>query len=190
MSKITSEVAFQRAVEMLHAKGDVIDALPKSVATYLRVHAAQGMIDNGGYPYFFGSNWPGTPPYEDFIASYRAIGCQEQATELERVVATFGFDEPHRHEVLRQRFIEEHYDKDAMAVVTWGNALCGDESVWQHLDAFAERHSEDFLDHDPDEQPDRHGARRVGPWILVAILGLTLVTLFALGNFSRIARWF
>jgi hypothetical protein len=48
--------------------------LPQNVRIFLLVNGAQGIIDNGGYKYFFGQDWPGTPPYDDFANAYEAIG--------------------------------------------------------------------------------------------------------------------
>ena len=131
-------LAMGKAVKWDHSK------LPASVAAYLRVHGAQGVIDNGGYRYFFESDWEGQPPYSEFIDAYVAIGCVEQAADLARVVATFGHPNPHLHEDMRNDYIERHFDEDSHRVRTWGNALCGDDRVWSALEEFAQRNAHDF----------------------------------------------
>ena len=82
------------AQQMLTGVGDDMSRLPESVRIFLLVNGAQGVIDNGGYNYFFEEDWPGSPPYEDFVDAYEAIGCIRQAADLRRVVATFPFSEP------------------------------------------------------------------------------------------------
>ena len=133
-----------RGFELLDANEGDFTALPKPVATLLRVQGAQGIIDNGGYRYFFEKNWEGTPPYSAFIEAYEEIGCHAQAADLARVVATFPFEQPHLHEQLRNRFIEEFFDEKSYCVLPWGEALCGDRTVWQKLEAYADRHSSEF----------------------------------------------
>ncbi len=56
------------------------------------VHAAQGIIDNGGFEYFFEMPFPGNPDMDDFINAFRAIGAVESAdavaAAIERLTAT------------------------------------------------------------------------------------------------------
>lgn len=132
------------AFEMLDDHDEDFTALPRSVATFLRVHGAQGVLDNGGYRYFFEKDWDGNPPFREFVDAYEEIGCRAQAAELARVVATFPFDEPHLHEELRNRYIEEFFDEKSRCVEPWGDALCGDPEVWKRLTAYAEDHEIDF----------------------------------------------
>jgi hypothetical protein len=67
--------AFKQATTKLKEVGEKIDDLPRSVAIFLIVYSAQGVIDNGGYRYFFESDWPDNPPYSKFYDAYSAIGC-------------------------------------------------------------------------------------------------------------------
>lgn len=53
-------------------KGDV-SKLPTEMQVVLRVHSAQGVMDNGALQYFFESNWEGTPPYSVFVDAFRQI---------------------------------------------------------------------------------------------------------------------
>src|SRR2546423_2580239 len=135
---------FSEAEELLESAGGDIARLPEPVRVFLLLHGAQGTIDNGGYEYFFGSNWPGCPNYEDFISAYETIGCHAQAADLRRVVATFPFPDPQLHEDRRKAYIEENYDEDSYSVRGWGNALCGDSDVWEKLADYYESHRNDF----------------------------------------------
>ena len=76
--------AFDKAVMLLNANDEKMDNLPDEVATFLMVYNAQGVIDNGGYFYFFENDWTDSPPYIDFINSYNSIGCVAQANELKK----------------------------------------------------------------------------------------------------------
>src|SRR5262245_20000194 len=59
--------------------------------TILAVSSAQGVIDNGGFPYFFGPTWPGQPPYSFFAEAYRRIGADGPAACIEQAAALFPF---------------------------------------------------------------------------------------------------
>lgn len=104
------------------------------------LYAAQGVIDNGGFKYFFGEDWPNQPPYSVFVDAYAAIGCPEQAKDLARVAASFPFRNPHLFRDLRKMYMTENYDEDNLHVKGWGEALCGDEEVWQKLEQFILEH--------------------------------------------------
>jgi hypothetical protein len=132
------------AQEMLTSVGDDMTRLPESVRVFLLVNGAQGVVDNGGYKYFFGQDWPGTPPYEDFARAYETIGCIPQAADLRRVAGTFPFSEPHLHKDERSAFIEARYDESTYCVPEWGDALCGDKEVWERLATYYARHRDDF----------------------------------------------
>ena len=141
MGDIIDEI-FNRLTTRYGEVEEQLDSLPLSAQIFIRVLAAQGVIDNGGYRYFFGADWPGNPPYSLFIDAYRAIGCGEQARELERVVGTFPFGDPHLHKGKRKWFMRTNYDQEKFEVRGWGDELCGDERVWEKLAQFCEKHKE------------------------------------------------
>jgi hypothetical protein len=136
--------AFNKAKKLLKENNDDIRLLTNAVATFLFVHSAQGVIDNGGYRYFFESNWPQTPEYVRFAEAYSAIGCETQAAELSRIVATFPFDNSHINEDGRNKYMDENYDEDAFEIEGWGDELCGDDTVWEKLEVFYLEHITDF----------------------------------------------
>jgi hypothetical protein len=136
--------AFKAAQSHLQRHRNELSKVPAPVATFLRVYGAQGVIDNGGYRYFFEADWPDTPDYSVFVEAYRSIGCRSQAKDLARVVKTFPFSRPHLRVEKRNEFIRENYDARKFHVRGWGNALCGDESVWSALARFVRKHKKVF----------------------------------------------
>ena len=126
-------LAFKKAINLLDKAHDKMDQLQAEVSTFLYVHSAQGVIDNGGYRYFFESNFPTNPPYSKFIEAYKNIGCEKQAKELERIVSSFPFENVHLEADLRNKYMDKNFDEDMYEVKGWGNALCGDEEVWNKL---------------------------------------------------------
>ena len=145
MSEIISE-AFKKAEATAKAKKaeNDIHLLPKPVMTFLLVYSAQGVIDNGGYAYFFGSDWPDKLPYEYFYEAYNEIGCTNQAKDIQRVISTFPFTDPHLKMDERKKYIKENYYDEAFEVIGWGDALCGDEEVWEKLSSYYKIHENDF----------------------------------------------
>ena len=137
--------AFEQATIKLKKVDDHIDDLPRSVANFLIVYSAQGVIDNGGYRYFFGADWPNNPPYSKFVGAYSAIGCVKQSHDMDRVVSTFPFENPHLSESKRIKFIEANYDEDEFEVKGWGEMLCGDNDVWEKLESYYLENIKDFV---------------------------------------------
>ncbi len=135
---------FDKAERLLKKARGNMDSIPTSAANLLIIFSAQGVIDNGGYRYFFESDWPKQPPYSRFIEAYSAIGCEKQAADLARVVSTFPFDEPHLNAEKRNQFMDANYDEDECIVNGWGDMLCGDEEVWSKLEAYYLKNKKDF----------------------------------------------
>ena len=53
---------------------------------FVRIYTAQGIIDNGSLPSFFGSDFPDTPGYSVFSDAYREIGAEDVAGWLDAQV--------------------------------------------------------------------------------------------------------
>jgi hypothetical protein len=76
------------------------------------IYSAQGVIDNGGFEFFFENDWPDQPPYSVFADAYRAIGADECAECIEVAASLFPFPDPHRAEADRRAYLEEHCEDD------------------------------------------------------------------------------
>jgi len=183
------------AQRMLSAANDDIAQLPEPVQVFLKVNGAQGVLDNGGFRYFFESDWPGNPPYEDFASAYEAIGCWKQATELRRVVETFPFPEPHLHKDKRNEYIEANYDPEKMHVRDWGDELCGDDEIWKKLAAYYDWHKPHFQASVEKPElpllrfPTRH-ARDADNLALMALLGGVYFLVSRAGIAPNLLPWF
>jgi hypothetical protein len=135
---------FDKAERLLKKANGNMDSIPTTAANLLIIVSAQGVIDNGGYKYFFESDWPMQPPYSRFIEAYSAIGCEKQAADFARVVSSFPFDEPHLNAEKRNEFMDANYDEDEGIVKGWGDMLCGDEEVWSKLETYFLENVKDF----------------------------------------------
>jgi Domain of unknown function (DUF4375) len=107
--------------------------------TILAVSSAQGVIDNGGFRDFFEGDWPGKPPYSFFSDAYRRIGAEAPAKCIDQAAALFRFKHPERHNERRQRFLQQL--PDSHELITLGDTVCGDVTVWQRLEQYARNHS-------------------------------------------------
>jgi hypothetical protein len=95
--------------ELYKRVGDAsIFSLPWVPQVVTVVLGAQGVIDNGGFIYFFENDWRGNPPYSVFGDAYRAIGADESADCLEVAASLFPFSDPHLDLNARRRYLNEH----------------------------------------------------------------------------------
>ncbi len=128
------DLAFRR----LRRVGNDRAKLPELEQTIVLVASAQGIIDNGGFQYFFEMDFPDRAPYSHLVAAYRAIGATPAATRLERAVRMFPFAAPHRNQKRRNAFMDRL--AKAHAFHRLGDKVCGDTSVWKHLSAYIAKH--------------------------------------------------
>ena len=137
--------AFDRMLVLLFLADDNTEKLPFEVQTFMYVNSAQGVIDNGGYRNFFGSDWPNNPTYSKFINAYRTIGCQSQADDFQKVSLSFPFDNPHLKEKERIKYMDDNYDEEGFCIKGWGDSLCGDNEVWEKLERYYKKNIEKFV---------------------------------------------
>jgi len=133
-----SHRAIRYALDEVSQTGDPA-RLPDAVRIVVLVHAAQGVIDNGGLQYFFETDFPESPPYSLFVDAYRAIGATAEAEALARAVALFPFPDPHKSASRRNEFLDLLRSEDAVRespfeVLT--HEFYHDNNVWRCLEAF------------------------------------------------------
>src|SRR5688572_956304 len=114
--------------------------LPLALRVVAIVHAAQGIIDNGGLQYFFEVDFPGKPPYSLFVDAYREIGASDEASVLEQAVSLFPFRDPHQHVRDRNWFMDSFKNQSGDEVnspfTPLDDVLCGNRAVWVCLETF------------------------------------------------------
>lgn len=136
----------ERAAEYTHkelenAGGDPLK-LDIPERTVAMLYAVQAIIDNGGFEYLFGNDFPFNPPYSEFVDAYRRIGSLDAAERLAKAVEMFPFENPHLHKEQRLKFMET-LEEDC-EFVELGNEVCGDEKVWSNLEEYAKRNAASF----------------------------------------------
>ena len=114
--------------------------LPQQTVAIL--YSVQAIIDNGGFQYLFENDFPHDPDYSRFVEAYRRIGANSAAERLEKAVAMFPFENPHRYQDQRLSFMETLDEESEFFEL--GNEVCGDERVWADLEAYAKTNAASF----------------------------------------------
>jgi hypothetical protein len=132
---VTTADALDKASDKVFAAldelGGDLRALPVPQQTVAVIYAAQGVIDNGGFKYFFEADWPNNPPYSMFIDAYRRIGAVGAAECFERAIAMFPLPDPHMNRELRNLFMDDLPEKHEFFEL--GFKVCGDQAIWDKL---------------------------------------------------------
>jgi hypothetical protein len=80
--------------------------LNEPMLTVWAVEQAQGIIDNGGFQYFFENDWPENPDYSIFVDSFTRIGATEAADCIQDAVNMFPCATPHLDCEMRREHME------------------------------------------------------------------------------------
>jgi hypothetical protein len=123
--------------------GDPLD-LPLPIQTVVLVHAAQGLIDNGGLRWFFEKDFDLNPDYAVFTDAYRRIGANKAAAAIQEAVELFGLPDPHRREGDRNKYLDRHATNPKSRLSKLSDALCGNQDVWNALQKYVDKHMDSF----------------------------------------------
>lgn len=93
------------AYDRLAAIGGDPLQLDEPFRTLVLADTALGLIGNGGFEYFFESDFPGRPDYAVFAAAFHNLGLPYLADGLRELVALFPFQAPHQQLDLRLTFL-------------------------------------------------------------------------------------
>ena len=125
-----------------------LSRLPPEIQTVVLVHAAQGVIDNGGLQYFFEADFPGRPPYSVFVDAYRTIGANGEAAALAEAAKLFPFNDPHKFQQRRNRYLDRFQAKFGHRADSpfepYTKQLCGNKEVWRRLKLYISRNAKSF----------------------------------------------
>lgn len=75
------------------------------VLTVWASEQAQGIVDNGGFQYFFEKDWPDNPKYSLFVDAFQRIGAMEVADCMQDAVDMFPFENPHLYCLARNSYL-------------------------------------------------------------------------------------
>ncbi len=128
---------------MLSKVNDDPQQLDFPYQTVVVLYSAQGIIDNGGFQYFFESDFQVKLPYSIFSQAYKRIGAFKAAENIDRAVEMFGFKNPHLNCKKRNKFLDNNNSRDS-EFTKLGTEICGDEMIWDLLVGFVIKHSKSF----------------------------------------------
>ena len=146
MPKIAKDNLLKQAAEVAFAgiDGDTdISRFPRPRQVFITNFSAQGIIDNGGFGYFFESDWPGQPPYSRFSDAYREIGAADVAEWIDRGASLFGIADPHLHRDARLRYLNEHCRDEGAELIKLGDRV-ESKRVFRLLEDYVRRHADHF----------------------------------------------
>lgn len=86
--------------------------LGEQLLTVWAIEQAQGVIDNGGFQYFFENDWPENPPYSLFVNAFRRIGAHEAADCIQEAVEMFPSTSPHEDHQMRRDYMDSLQAKE------------------------------------------------------------------------------
>jgi len=109
-----------------------------------RRRVAQAIIDNGGFEYFYESDFVGTLDYGFFVSAYRRVGAETAAMCIETTAAMFPFGQPHLHEAKRLSWLDEARGNEGHLFVKLSRKVCGDQAVFPKLAQYVEANREAF----------------------------------------------
>ncbi len=92
----------------------------------IMLHALQGIVDNGGFEYFFELSFKDNPVMDDFAAVFQAVGAHSSASAV--------------REALRQSQLSEP-KYDDLNLVLWNNS----ESNYDLLEKYIASHTNNYL---------------------------------------------
>lgn len=131
------DIAIDGIYERLDNVGGDPMNLPEEMRPIALLYTFQAMVDNGGFRYPMEADFPFTPPYSTFVDAYRTVGAESAATLLEDSLSRFPMSNPHLDAEARNAFMDSLDEEDPF--FQNGDKVCGDESVWQQMEAYVTR---------------------------------------------------
>lgn len=144
MTQSFLDQAIEYACGLLPAANGDARKLPAPMRTVALVHAAQGIIDNGGLEYFFEMDFPLNPPYSTFVDAFREIGADAVAKCIEASASMFPFPHPHLYEAQRQAWLVSIQENEKHEFARLSYRACGDKAVWEKLAEYVDRNRDAF----------------------------------------------
>lgn len=95
----------------LDSNGKFRANMPPTLKAAIMIHTGQAIIDNGGFQYFFGSDFPDVL-HEEFIEAYDLLGFTDHSEKLKYIISLFPDGQPQRNLEERQAFLETRFKSD------------------------------------------------------------------------------
>jgi hypothetical protein len=146
MTKSLLDRAAEGLYRQLNSHNNDLSKVPEITRPIALLYMFQGMVDNGGFRYPMESDFPGNPPYSEFVEAYRRIGAADAAEALEKAVALFPFDHPECNSEARNQYFDslgdDEFENSQFSQLS--DRVCGDQTIWTRMDEYVARHNKDF----------------------------------------------
>lgn len=116
-----------------------VEALDQPCRAVVIVYSAWGIIGNGGFQYFFESNFEGDPEFDVFTQAFRAVGLEEIALRFSELVALFPFEKSHESSKRRQEFLDSQPAEFTVAMTKLEDLIYEHDDIEQTLNSFLQR---------------------------------------------------
>ena len=113
-----------------------VEHLDQSCRMVVIVYSAWGLIGNGGFQYFFESNFPNDPSYEVFTQAFSSVGLTEIAVRFSQLVSLFPFEDPHKFPQKRQKFIDTQPSTFIALMAELEHLVYAHENIEETLNSF------------------------------------------------------
>ena len=108
-------------------------AVPKLIRPVVTTYSAQGVIDNGGFPYFFECNWPGVADWQIFADDFDAVGHVKGAEAIRAALRLFPHGRPQADLQKRRRHIFKSLDGLDGPLGELDAPICGKSALLMRL---------------------------------------------------------
>jgi hypothetical protein len=131
-----SKDAVVAAYEHLASVGGDPLKLTEPFRTIVLADTALGLIGNGGFEYFFQSDFPGCPDYSAFVAAFQNLGLTYLADGLRDLISLFPFRAPHQELDLRLAFLASPTPDFSSATSRLNEQVWQDSTIDERLQAY------------------------------------------------------
>ena len=115
------ETLLMQVIEAITKREDFdISRIPQAHRNVVAAVTAQAIIDNGGFRYFFESNFNGHPDYQMFVDAYENIGAKEAADAINQALMLFPEGTPPAELDEREKYLDAIFGDDAPARAQMG----------------------------------------------------------------------
>ena len=116
------ETLLMQVIEAITNREDFdISQIPQAHRNVVAAVTAQAIIDNGGFRYFFESNFNGHPDYQMFVDAYNNIGAKEAADAINQALMLFPNGSPPAELDEREKYLDALFGEGAPSGTEMGD---------------------------------------------------------------------
>ena len=129
-ASVTPQSVWKKYAPVAQKKLSAVPTLFRPVVT---TYSAQGVIDNGGFPYLFENDWPGLKDWNIFADDFEAVGHTKGAEAIRAALRLFARGQPQRDLKERRKYIFETLGGLDGELGKLDGPICGKSAVLERL---------------------------------------------------------